>query len=96
MLWIRLWWFGLLLCWHFLDPRPTNIIILQAEWIAQVGGEEEGKSTKEGAQEDVQQPSPFRPECSVEKQRIFPASELFRANRIGILFEIRGGYPKVG
>ena len=49
MLRIRLWWFGLLLCRHFLDPRPTNIIILHAEWIAQVGGEEEGKSTMEGA-----------------------------------------------
>ncbi|GJW94448.1 putative ATP synthase, F0 complex, subunit C [Tanacetum coccineum] len=30
----------------------------------------------------VQPQSPFRPECSVEKQRIFPASELFRTNRI--------------
>lgn len=49
MLRIRLWWFGLLLCWHFLDPRPTKIRILHAEWIAQVGGEEEGKSTMEGA-----------------------------------------------
>lgn len=29
--------------------RPTNIRILHAEWIAQVGGEEEGKSTMEGA-----------------------------------------------
>ncbi|GJU18923.1 putative ATP synthase, F0 complex, subunit C [Tanacetum coccineum] len=30
----------------------------------------------------VQSQSPFRPECSVEKQRIFPTSELFRTNRI--------------
>ena len=31
-------------------PRPkTDYIILHAEWIAQVGGEEEGKSTMEGA-----------------------------------------------
>ncbi|GKD20622.1 hypothetical protein Tco_1222325, partial [Tanacetum coccineum] len=30
----------------------------------------------------VQPQSLFRPECSEEKQRIFPASELFRTNRI--------------
>nr|GEX23443.1 uncharacterized mitochondrial protein AtMg00810-like [Tanacetum cinerariifolium] len=33
----------------------------------------------------VQPQSPFRPECSVEKQRIFPASELFRTNRIDVM-----------
>nr|GEZ15310.1 ATP synthase F0 subunit 9, mitochondrial [Tanacetum cinerariifolium] len=33
----------------------------------------------------VQPQSPFRPECSVEKQRIFPASELFKTNRIDVM-----------